>query len=139
MCLEQCYGFAMLEYSQEWCMENINHKDYWTRYDVAKHIDISYLPQMMNDGSWSIRCNVSRRIDISYLPKMINDESADVRYEVARRIHSTHLPQMMNDENWDVRCEVAKRIDKKNALLMSAFDEIEMVRKLAWNNVMGSL
>jgi hypothetical protein len=53
----------MIEYSQEWCIKNMHNEDYWTRYQIAHYIEISYLPQMMNDKHWHIRYEVARRID----------------------------------------------------------------------------
>jgi hypothetical protein len=49
--------------SQMYCVMRMHSKDYLIRYDVAKHIDISYLPQMMYDESRIVRIMVARRID----------------------------------------------------------------------------
>jgi hypothetical protein len=77
-----------MNYSQEWCIENMHSEDWDARVNVAKHIE------------------------------------------------SSHLIKMINDKDWQIRSVVARRIDKKNALLMSVFDEDEYIRELAWKNVM---
>jgi hypothetical protein len=80
---------VMKKITQEWCVENINHKDWTVRLKCAKNIDIIYLPQMMYDTYINVRIVVAKRIDIFYLTEMMQDKAWNVRRQIAIRINKS--------------------------------------------------
>jgi HEAT repeat protein len=124
--------------NQEECIKNMHHPNVIIRIDVARKIDASHLPEMMNDEDSKVRWQVASRIDVSYLPQMMYDTHKNVRRNVSTRIvGEDYMKKMMNDEDWMVRWNIAHRINKIDALLISGIDKEEIVRKAALENVLG--
>jgi len=84
------------------------------RLEVAKQIDPSRLPEMMQDPDWRVRRVVAERIGLNRLHEMMSDKDEHVRVEVAERIDPRRLPEMVLDTDWVVRSVVARRIHSKH-------------------------
>ena len=83
--------------------------DSGVRQIVARRIDPSRLPGMMEDDHWSVRWEAARRIDPSRIPEMMGDPDLYVRRAVAERIDPSRLPEMKEAKDLEI---VARRKDK---------------------------
>lgn len=118
--------------------EFLAHPYFEVRAVAAKHVEVFYLPRMIDDPDATVRWSVAQRLPQRQLLMLRQDPDREVRIQVARRLHVEQLHQMMGDGDYGVRLIVAQRIEPQ-WLVRMLHDEDREVRRVVAARVGSAL
>jgi hypothetical protein len=116
--------------------EYFEHPYFETRAVAAKHVELFYLPRLVDDPDETVRQSVAQRLPVHsrHFKTLLHDPHREVRVRVAERLEPRELAAMIDDPDYFVRQIVARRLPQ-GLLVRMIHDPDAEVRKVVAQRV----
>ncbi len=116
--------------------EYLDHPYFETRAVAAKHVELFYLPRLIDDPDETVRQSVAQRLPVHsrHFRTLVRDAHREVRVRVAERLNDRELAVMIDDPDYFVRQIVARRLPQ-GILVKMINDPDPEVRKVVAQRV----
>lgn len=116
--------------------EYLDHPYFETRAVAAKHVEMFYLPRLIDDPDETVRQSVAQRLPVQsrHFRPLLRDSHREVRVRVAERLEGSDLAAMIDDPDYFVRQIVARRLPQ-GMLVKMMHDPDSEVRKVVAQRV----